>query len=49
VPVDIDAKTLLDRMQTTPAHEYLAVDSAGRPAGIIAAADFAKTLRAVRA
>jgi Zn-dependent protease len=49
VPVDIDAKTLLDRMQATPAHEYLAVDAAGHPAGIIATADFARTLRAARA
>lgn len=49
VPVDIDAKALLDRMQATPAREYLAVDAAGRPAGIIAAADFARTLRTVRA
>lgn len=49
VPVDIDAKGLLDRMQATPAREYLAVDAAGRPAGIITAADFARTLRAARA
>jgi Zn-dependent protease/CBS domain-containing protein len=49
IPVDIDAKGLLDRMQATPAHEYLAVDDAGRPAGIIATADFARTLRTARA
>ena len=35
--------------QATPAHEYLAVDAAGRPDGIIATADFARTLRTARA
>jgi Zn-dependent protease/CBS domain-containing protein len=49
IPVDIDAKGLLDRMQATPAHEYLAVDAAGRPAGIITTADFARILRTARA
>jgi Zn-dependent protease len=49
VPVDIDAKTLLERMQSVPAREYLAVDGQGRPAGIISAADFARRLRTVRA
>lgn len=45
VPVDIAAKDLLDHMQRVPAREYLAVDEAGRPAGIIATVDFAKLLR----
>ena len=45
VPVDIAASDLLDRMQATPAHEYLAVDADGRPAGIIAAVDFARRLQ----
>lgn len=45
VPVDIAANELLDRMQSTPATEYLVVDSAGRPAGIIATIDFAHRLQ----
>lgn len=45
VPVSIDAKELLERMQTTPAREYLAVSEDGSPAGIIATADFARLLR----
>lgn len=44
VPAGIDATELLDRMQTTPAGEYLAVDADGNPAGIIATADFAARL-----
>jgi Zn-dependent protease len=49
VPADIDARALLDRMQNTPAREYLAVHPSGRPAGIITAADFARVLKAARA
>lgn len=45
VPVDIEAKDLLDRMQATPAREYLAIGADGLPAGIIAAADFARRLK----
>lgn len=49
VPADIDARALLDRMQSMPAREYLAVDPNGRPAGIITTADFARVLKAARA
>ena len=49
LPEGLDAKELLERMQSTPAHEYLVVDAGGAPAGIIAAVDFARRLQAVRA
>jgi Zn-dependent protease/CBS domain-containing protein len=45
LPEGLDAKELLDRMQSTPAHEYLVVDAGGAPAGIIAAVDFARRLQ----
>lgn len=45
VPVDIAAAELLDRMQATPAREYLAVATDGSPAGIIATVDFARRLQ----
>lgn len=44
IPLDIDAKALLDRMQAMPAREYLVLTSDGSPAGIIATADFARRL-----
>jgi CBS domain-containing protein len=45
LPVGIDARTLLDRMQALPAREYLVVSPDGAPAGIIATADFARRLK----
>ncbi|MBE7190062.1 site-2 protease family protein, partial [Jatrophihabitans endophyticus] len=45
VPADIGAADLLDRMQATPAREYLAVAADGSPAGIIATVDFARRLQ----
>jgi CBS domain containing-hemolysin-like protein len=45
VPDGIDAKALLRRMQTTPAHEYLVVRPDGSAAGIITTRDFAQRLR----
>ena len=45
LPVDIDAKDLLDRMQSYPAREYLMVAADGSPAGIIATADLARRLK----
>ncbi len=45
LPEGLDAKELLERMQSTPAHEYLVVDAGGAPAGIIAAVDFARGLQ----
>lgn len=45
IPVGIDAKDLLSRMQATPAREYLVVGPDGSPAGIIATADFARRLK----
>jgi Zn-dependent protease len=45
VPDGIDAKALLRRMQTTPAHEYLVVRADGSAAGIITTRDFAQRLR----
>jgi Zn-dependent protease len=47
VPDGIDAKALLRRMQTTPAHEYLVVRPDGSAAGIITTRDFAQRLRGV--
>ncbi|HEU5265253.1 MAG TPA: site-2 protease family protein [Jatrophihabitans sp.] len=47
LPVDIDAAGLLQRMQTTPAHEYLVLRADGSAAGLISARDFAAELRGV--
>jgi Zn-dependent protease len=44
LPTDIDAEELLERMQAMPAHEYLAVDARGRPAGVISTRDFTRRL-----
>lgn len=49
LPEGLDAKELLERMQSTPAHEYLVVDAQGAPAGIIAAVDFVRRLQGHRA
>ncbi len=46
LPVDIDSRDLLDRMQAYPAPEYLMVAADGSPAGIITTVDFARRLKA---
>jgi Zn-dependent protease/CBS domain-containing protein len=48
IPLGTDASGLLDRMQATPAHEYLVVAADGSPAGIITTLDFARHLRGAR-
>ncbi|MEO9138541.1 MAG: site-2 protease family protein [Jatrophihabitans sp.] len=48
VSARVDAKALLQHMQRHPAHEYLALDQDGAPAGIIATIDFANQLRGAR-
>ena len=45
IPLGTDAAGLLERMQATPAHEYLVVADDGKPAGIIATVDFARMLQ----
>ncbi|WP_375499110.1 site-2 protease family protein [uncultured Jatrophihabitans sp.] len=45
LPVDIDSRDLLDRMQAHPAREYLMIAADGAPAGIIATVDFARRLK----
>lgn len=44
----ISADDLLEAIRATPANEYLVVDEAGAPAGIIATADLAAALGATR-
>jgi CBS domain-containing protein len=45
LPVDLSGPALLDAVRATPASEYLVVDSAGAPAGILTMADLAGALR----
>jgi Zn-dependent protease len=45
LPVDIDSRDLLDRMQAHPAREYLMLAADGSPAGIITTVDFARRLK----
>jgi hypothetical protein len=46
LPVGLDGTALLDAVRATPATEYLVVDAAGTPAGILSTADLAAALRA---
>lgn len=48
IPTGLAAKDLLERMQKTPAREYLVVGPDGSPAGIIATLDFARRLKGRR-
>jgi Zn-dependent protease len=45
LPLELGGRALLNRMRETPAHEYLVVDGAGAPAGIVSSIDFARQLR----
>ena len=45
LPVDIDSRDLLERMQAHPAREYLMLAADGSPAGIITTVDFARRLK----
>jgi Zn-dependent protease/CBS domain-containing protein len=44
--VDLTGEDLLAAVRTTPAHEYLVVDAAGAPAGILSVVDLAAQLKA---
>ena len=44
--VDLTGEDLLAAVRNTPAHEYLVVDNAGAPAGILAVVDLAARLKA---
>ncbi len=48
LPAGVDADALFQHMQDHPAPEYLVLDPAGRPQGIVATADFAALLRGPR-
>jgi Zn-dependent protease/CBS domain-containing protein len=43
--VDLSGEDLLTAVRTTPAHEYLVVDRAGAPAGILSVVDLAAQLK----
>lgn len=45
LPLELGGRALLSRMRETPAHEYLVVDGAGAPAGIVSTADLARQLQ----
>lgn len=45
LPLGLEGRELLDRMQQTPAREYLVVGADGAPAGIVSTADFARQLQ----
>jgi Zn-dependent protease/CBS domain-containing protein len=45
LPLELGGRALLNRMRETPAHEYLVVDDAGAPAGIVSTVDFARQLQ----
>ncbi|HLY34443.1 MAG TPA: site-2 protease family protein, partial [Jatrophihabitantaceae bacterium] len=44
--VDLSGEELLTAVRSTPAHEYLVVDRAGTPAGILSVVDLAAMLKA---
>jgi Zn-dependent protease len=46
--VDLSGEDLLTAVRTTPAHEYLVVDRAGAPAGILSVVDLAAALQVNR-
>jgi Zn-dependent protease len=45
LPLELGGHALLNRMRETPAHEYLVIDAAGAPAGIVSTIDFARQLQ----
>ena len=47
--VDLAGDDLLAAVRATPAHEYLVVDAAGEPAGILSVVDLAASLRGITA